>query len=59
MSNGRGTVQPVAVDVLLPAAGDGLGVLGVEGGELLQHRLAAGLGRGLDLGGRGVGAHAV
>ena len=32
----------VAVDVLLPAAADGLGVLGVEVGELLQHRLAVG-----------------
>ena len=30
----------VPVDVLLPAAGHRLGVLGVEVGELLQHRLA-------------------
>ena len=33
----------VAVDVLLPAARHGLGVLGLEVGELLEHRLAVGL----------------
>ena len=32
----------VALDVALAAAGDRLGVLGVEGGELLEHRLAVG-----------------
>ena len=30
----------VALDVLLTAAGHGLGVLGLEVGELLQHRLS-------------------
>ena len=35
----------VPVDVLLAAAGDRLGVLGVERGELLEHRLAVGRAR--------------
>ena len=36
----------VAGDGLLPAAGDRLGLLGVQRGDLLQHRLAVGRGRG-------------